>query len=870
MAESPHNLPVQPTPLIGREREVRAAQELLVDVAVRLVTLTGPGGTGKTRVGIQVAAELCAAFPDGIVFVGLAPIVDAALVIPTIARAVGIHDAGNRPILETLQAHLREKRLLLLLDNFEQILAAGPDVSNLLAACPGLSVLVTSRARLHLRGEQECPVPPLPLPAHQEIGGHSAVDVLSQNPSVALFVQRAREVKPDFCLTDESAPIVAEICRRLDGLPLAIELAAARSKLLAPQALLARLERRLTLLTSGPQDAPERQRALRDTLAWSYDLLTPDEQRLFRRLSVFVGGCTLDAAETVCQSGGGTGPDIFDGLASLVDKSLLGQESGTDGEPRFTMLETVREYALEQLAASGEEADARRRHLDWFEGLSRRSQPKIYGPDATNWLDRLEADLYNLRGALTWSLADSEPASGEAGLRLSAALSWFWLLRDHLSEGRGWLEAVLEADGRHDQPGWHGGDGPSAETRPETPGASDWEGALGSHARVEVLNALANCQQQQGSLDAARSSADEALAIARRVRDRLGSGFALLMLGVIVRSAGEYAPAISLFDEALGIFRSLDARHGIWRTLSNLAETQTRVDNLDTARQQVEEALAVAQSMGFIWGTAYSLRQLGVILSRQGHTARAIALLEESGRGFERLRANHGRNFALIDLGQAHLAGDDPQHAAPCFAESLARCHVAGDRYSIARCLEGLAGVVTAVGPGRIDTWSDGAARLLGATAALRETIGFSVSPVERPVVERVATLARASLGDAAYEAALATGRALPLNQAVGLGLGLAQQIQDIGPEPAAASASTMQPAPGDDRGPGSALTAREREVAALIGLGYSNRRIAERLVIAEKTAEVHARNIREKLGLQSRAQIAAWAAQHGLLAEGD
>jgi predicted ATPase len=421
-----HNLPSRLTSFIGREREVRAARELLLRDGVRLVTLTGPGGTGKTRVALQTTAEVLDAFEDGVVFVELAPIAAPTLVVPTVAQAVGVRDAGNRPAMEALEAYLRDRRLLLLLDNFEQVVAAAPDIARLLAACPGLKVLVTSRAPLHLSGEHEYPVPPLPLPI---VGDPGSTAELAANPAVALFVQRAQEVRPDFGLTDENAATVAEVCRRLDGLPLAIELAAARIKLLPPRELLARLERRLPLLTGGPRDAPERQRTLRDAIAWSHDLLDDVEQVLFRRLSVFVGGCSIQAAGGVCVADADLGFDVLDGVASLLNKSLLRREDGPGGEPRFSMLETVREYALERLEACGETTAIRRRHAEFFLDLAERIEVELWGPDQSALLDRCEAEHDNFRAVLAWTQgAGDDPVTA---LRLAAGLAQFWNIRSH-------------------------------------------------------------------------------------------------------------------------------------------------------------------------------------------------------------------------------------------------------------------------------------------------------------------------------------------------------------------------------------------------------------------------------------------------------
>ena len=392
----PNNLPVQPTPLIGREREVDLVGSLLLREDVRLLTLTGPGGTGKTRLGLEVAADGLDYFEDGVFFVALAPISDPALVIPAIAQTLGVREAGGRALLGCLKAYLRGRDLLLVLDNFDQLLGAAPLVADLLAACTGLKILVTSRAVLNLRGEREFPVLPLALPDRR---CPPPVDVVSGYPSVALFVQRAADAKPSFVLTAESAPAVVDICYRVDGLPLAIELAATRVKLLSPEALLARLERRLPLLTGGARDLPARQQTLRDAIAWSHELLDRSEQRLFRRLAVFVGGFTLDAVEAICNPEGDLDVDVLDGLASLVAKSLLRQED-QDGEPRFAMLETIREYGLERLEASGEADVLRREHARYYLALVEATGALLFATKRERL--RTTAEQGNVQTALRW------------------------------------------------------------------------------------------------------------------------------------------------------------------------------------------------------------------------------------------------------------------------------------------------------------------------------------------------------------------------------------------------------------------------------------------------------------------------------------
>ena len=409
----PHNLPVQFTQLIGREQEVATVQDLLQSEDVRLVTLTGPGGTGKTRLGLQVAAELCDLFTDGVYFVNLAPISDPNIVVPTIAQTLSIREVTSRSLPERLKEELQQKQLLLLLDNFEQVVSAALQVMDLLDACPKLKVLVTSREVLRVRAEREFAVLPLALPDPIHL---PALTVLSHYAAVTLFIQRAQAVKPAFQLTPMNARAIAEICVWLDGLPLAIELAAARVKLYPPQALLARLEQGLQILTSGARDVPVRQQSLRNTIAWSYDLLNAEEQQLFRWLSIFVGGCTLEAVEAICRSAGDERTEVLQTVASLIDKSLV-QQTGQDEEPRLMMLETIREYGLECLAASKELEDTRQAHAQYYLALAAQVEPELSGPQQAEWLERLEREHDNLRAALHWSLEQ-----GEAGHSMETAL----------------------------------------------------------------------------------------------------------------------------------------------------------------------------------------------------------------------------------------------------------------------------------------------------------------------------------------------------------------------------------------------------------------------------------------------------------------
>jgi predicted ATPase/class 3 adenylate cyclase len=738
------NLPAQPTPLIGRGREIGAMAALLRRADVRLVTLSGPGGIGKTRLALQVAAELLDDFADGSYFVNLAPISDPHLVATTIAHALGVAEAASRPVEERLHAFLRAKRALLLLDNFEQVLDAAQLVAELLAAAPRLKVLVTSRAVLHLRGEHEFAAPPLALPPpfkatqSAEVAGVASLKTsmpsvaeLTQYDAVKLFIARAQAAKANFTITNDNAQAVAEICTRLDGLPLAIELAAARIKFFTPEALLARLERRLQLLTGGSRDLPARQQTLRNTIDWSYNLLDPGEQALFRRLGVFVGGCTLEAAAAVCNPHDDLPLDLVDGVASLADKSLLRHSEGPDGEPRFTMLETVSEYALERLEQSGEAESIRRQHANYFLALAEAAELHRYTTTQGLWLLRLDADHDNMRAALAWS--QTPAASVEVGAWLAGALQWFWYIRGYRSEGRAWLERVLR----------------------QSTGAA-------APARAKVLHGAGRLQSD---LSRATTLIEQALALWRELGDKPGMADALLFLGRVARLQGDYERSAKLAQESLALFREQQIMWGVVWALLSLADVALDQGDPAQALGPVQEALALTQRLGDTYGHMWARCLRGRVAYLQGDFERAAMLLEES-LAWLRKWGSPSSFEILNDLGRVALDQGDTDRAAALFGESLKLSWEPGNEVDITPSLVGLAGVAGELGqPAR-------AAQLLGAAEAIRESIGRSLTPVERTVFDRFAARIRAQLDDRSFAVIWAKGQNMTLEQAKAEALG--------------------------------------------------------------------------------------------------
>ncbi len=723
----PNNLPAQRTAFIGREHEATALRQLLSRVDAQLVTLTGPGGIGKTRLALHVAAEAAGEFPGGICFVPLSAVSDHGLIASTIAQALGMHETANQSPLASLKEYLGalDQPMLLLLDNFEHLVSAAPVIAQLLTTGPKLKVVVTSQAPLHVYGEYEFPVPPLALPDLKSI---PAPEVLSRLPAVALFVERAQAVKHEFALTRENAPVVAAICARLDGLPLAIELAAARIKLLSPSAMLARLESRLNLLTGGARDLPTRQQTLRSTVDWSYGLLNASEQTLFRRLSVFTGGCTLEGVEAVCDTKGDLGLDILDGMASMVDKSLAQQVEQVDAETRFLILSTIREYALERLAESDDEAATRRAHAAYYLVLAEEGAEDVVAHP--EWLDRFEMEHDNFRLALDYLIKTGD---AEWGLRLGAALFRFWETREYLTEGRDAIVRLLAL--------------PGTAARPK----------LGAR----LLFAAAVLAGEQGDYASARQLFEDSLETCLELNDSRGVAVALNALAVNARDRGELAEASSLFERCVAIWKDLGDSADIARALSNLANVAKLQGEYARASSLYDECLTMFRKAGDGAGVAWTLNYQGDVAREKADLAAARTFCEQSLAAFRQLRDGWGIASALSDLASLSFDQGNDSEARRLYGASIQMFKELGHKRGIARALECLAASAAA------QSNAEQSLHLAGAAAALRQRLGAPLTPTEQPRLEKALEFARRTLGSAAGLTAWMEGWEMPIEQAI-------------------------------------------------------------------------------------------------------
>jgi predicted ATPase/class 3 adenylate cyclase len=806
----PNNLPRQPTLFLGREREVDQVVALLQRPEVQLLTLTGPGGTGKTRLALQAAAELLDEFADGAFFVPLATLTDPALVPSAVATALGIREEGGRSVTEAVRASLEAKQLLLLLDNCEHLLDTAPILSEWLTSCAGLRVLATSRAPWRLQAEYEYPVPPLGLPRRKP---PPSPEQLSQYEAVRLFIARAQAVRPGFVVDNDNAPAIAEICWRLDGLPLAIELAAARVRMLPPEALLTRLEKRLPMLTGGARDLPARQRTLRDTIAWSHDLLDANEQTLFPRLAVFAGGFTLEAAEAVANESGTL--DVLGGVERLCEHSLLRQEEGLEGEPRFHMLETVREYASERLTTSEDEETVRNAHTVFFLDLAETARPNMSGPQEGHWSAVLEAEHDNMRAALARTIDDSP----ELASRLVTALTPFWCNRGYLAEARDWAERALAGSGTvpslmraqlldsvaliaYQQGDLQASHQFATEALPLFREAGDQEGIS---TALDTLNSIAITQSD---LARATALAEEALAAAREWGDRgaIARGLFALADALEINHEEDQQRAATLFREALAMNRALGNQRAIGLILTRLGYLAAGRGDLDEAESLHRESLAIHQGLGHrrqmvvpLWGLSRiaflrgDLEAAEAFEREAGELARAVGDRQLLAAGFgnlahvmmERGDLTRAEEFAAEGLAVARTVADfwglayclrimsmvaeelhDIRRAARLHAEALSAGAEIADACTMAWHLEGIARVAISAGE------AERAVRLLGAAEAVWEAHPAQLhwwwkAPLEQARHDRAVTSAQMTLGEQGFAGAFGAGRVLSIHEAV-------------------------------------------------------------------------------------------------------
>ena len=811
------NLPAARSSFVGREREMAEVERGLA--STRLLTLTGAGGSGKTRLALEAARDLVGAYPDGVWLVELAPLSEGALVPKEVAEALGVPERPAQPPADTLAEVLRDRELLLVVDNCEHLLEATARlVDRLLDSCPHLSILATSREAIGVQGEVRWLVPPLSVP---EDGLSSSSEELEGYGSVRLFVERARGRDPSFSLSPQNSRAVTEICGRLEGIPLAIELAAARVGTLSLSHISGRIGDSLDLLTRGGRTAEPRQRTLKGALDWSHDLLSEPEKVLFRRLSVFAGGWNLKTAETVASGDGVEEGEIPDLLSGLVEKSLMLAEEHEGTGLRYRMLEPVRQYASEKLEDGGESVTVRRRHADFFLALAEQAQPRLRGPEDKKWLERLESEHDNMRAALSFALEGEE---AELALRLAGVLGTFWHMHSHSEEGRKWLEATLARDNR----------------APVV-------------ARIKALEALFWLAFDQWDHDRAEAIAREAteLSAEAEIEDSLAASLRIISAGPLwVR--GDYERGKELLEESLEISRQAGDRILIAEALIQLAGTAWGTGDTERGKEIYEEGIVVCREAGYTFRLSDFLFSLGYQLLLEGDYERGAALNEEAVTICREHGYKRSLNFALDNLGWAALLRGDHTRAKTFYEESLAVSKELGDKACASESLDGLACVAGAEGEaGR-------AARLFGAAEAMREILSeavvFQHTPEEAAWREPSRARARSRLGEAAWEETLAEGRAMELREAVEYAL-----------SPQEPSATTPAPEQSSTSEPPAGLTSREVEVLQLVATGMTNAQVAEKLFLSPRTIQRHLNSVYHKIGVSSRTAATRFALEHGL-----
>jgi predicted ATPase/DNA-binding XRE family transcriptional regulator len=720
---APSTLPDERTSFIGREQEIAALAARVRWATGRLVTLTGTGGIGKTRLAIEVARVLSTEFPDGVCFVSLAPVSSPDLVPSSIAAVLGVQERGRRSLLERVKEHVRERALLLILDNFEHVLNARMVVAELLDACPHLRILVTSRAVLHLAREHLFEVPPLSLPT---VWHTLDMEALERSEATALFIERTQAARADFVVEDEDALTIAEICWRLEGLPLAIELAAARIRLFSPSALLGRLNARLDLLVGGARDAPARQQTLRDTIDWSYGLLTPDQQRLLANLSVFKSGWTPEAAQAVAAEDLPAG-NVLDAIGSLVDQSLVQPVVGGK-EPRFTMLETVREYAAERLESSGARDVVRVRHAAYFRTLAEEGEPHLVGPDQGVWLDRLEAELDNLRAALDYARNQRE---GETALRLATATYVFWDKRGYWAEWLARLDAALSI---------------RTPCSPQTRAKALYQSGM----LIRMLGDPARAEERLA----------ESLALAHSLNDVELVVYCSFDLGWVRWDQEDYAAARERFEQTLAVSRAANCTRGTGLGFHGLGMAALQAKEYGLARQYLQEAVAVFRAMGDLWEMAEALNTLGDVARVEGDYRSAEKSYQEALGVLTDVGVRSSQSSVNHNLGHVALRRGDIDAARAYFRDALQGFARLGDRRGMVECLVGLAGVWARARPER-------AARLLGAADAQFSAMRAQLFPSNRPDYEYCLTDVRERMEPKEFARARAEGRGLTLGRAI-------------------------------------------------------------------------------------------------------